>query len=457
MSKVRINDLAREMEVKSRQILDVLGELGLGEGKTHSSSIEDHEADKVRAQFERGSKATGHASGTSSRGSQSIAPKIDLSHVSKPGDVMKAILAKKQEQEAEARRGAAPPRPAPPAAPKAPVKPTTPVVTVAAPPAASCTPGAAQDRSSSPACACHHSLLLHRQSPRDPFRTCSRQSTGVGCFRASSGDRCAAVGSRRGKTACTHCANHDSTARSGARTGTSKAGGAKTDRSPLSLHPPRLKSSRSLRPHRCESPAPIAEVPAVQPLSPPRSTRFPALRRPSRTHPSTQADQAPVSPAPPAPPPIRRVVMPQTGPRPVYKAPIVAPSATAPAAPAAGIQRGKPIFDRRPSGPPSGGPGGYQQRTPRAFKPGQFPGGPRPKHPTRTTPRRLRGTRRSWRSPGLWRTAWIRCDHALAAVLAAHVRCWRPLRPWRSSAPATCRSQRTRRTPAVSPRRRKAR
>ncbi len=54
MSKVRINDLAREMEVKSRQILDVLGELGLGEGKTHSSSIEDHEAEKVRAHFQHG-------------------------------------------------------------------------------------------------------------------------------------------------------------------------------------------------------------------------------------------------------------------------------------------------------------------------------------------------------------------------------------------------------------------
>ena len=32
MSKVRINDLAREMEVKSRQILDILAELGLGAG-----------------------------------------------------------------------------------------------------------------------------------------------------------------------------------------------------------------------------------------------------------------------------------------------------------------------------------------------------------------------------------------------------------------------------------------
>src|SRR6266568_1338269 len=136
MSKVRINDLAREMEVKSRQILDVLGELGLGEGKTHSSSIEEHEAEKVRAQFERGSKAAGHGSAVSSRGSQPITPKIDLSHVSKPGDVMKAILAKKQEQEAEARKGSASARTVAPPAPKA----APPVVTVAAPPAAPARP-----------------------------------------------------------------------------------------------------------------------------------------------------------------------------------------------------------------------------------------------------------------------------------------------------------------------------
>ncbi len=108
MSKVRINDLAREMEVKSRQILDVLGELGLGEGKTHSSSIEDHEAEKVRAQFQHGRQGS-HGGAGSSRASQGITPKIDLSHVSKPGDVMKAILAKKQEQEAEARKSHVPP------------------------------------------------------------------------------------------------------------------------------------------------------------------------------------------------------------------------------------------------------------------------------------------------------------------------------------------------------------
>jgi len=39
MSKVRINDLARELEVKSRPILDALEAIGVT-GKTHSSSIE---------------------------------------------------------------------------------------------------------------------------------------------------------------------------------------------------------------------------------------------------------------------------------------------------------------------------------------------------------------------------------------------------------------------------------
>ena len=48
MSKVRINDLARELEVKSKAILDALTAVGVTEKKTHSSSIEDHEAEKVR-------------------------------------------------------------------------------------------------------------------------------------------------------------------------------------------------------------------------------------------------------------------------------------------------------------------------------------------------------------------------------------------------------------------------
>jgi translation initiation factor IF-2 len=41
MSKVRINDLARELEVKSKAILDALPLVGVTEKKTHSSSMED--------------------------------------------------------------------------------------------------------------------------------------------------------------------------------------------------------------------------------------------------------------------------------------------------------------------------------------------------------------------------------------------------------------------------------
>src|SRR3954467_11721183 len=100
MSKVRINDLARELEVNPAAILDILPEVGVTETKTHSSSLEGDEADRVRTHFGHAAvRPSGYASGGSSRAQQTVQPKIDLSHISKPGDVMKAILAKKQEEE----------------------------------------------------------------------------------------------------------------------------------------------------------------------------------------------------------------------------------------------------------------------------------------------------------------------------------------------------------------------
>ena len=108
MSKVRINDLARELEVKSKGVLDILKELGLGAGKTHSSSLEEQEADQVRAHFERGKPAAAAASTHAAKATQTIQPKIDLSHISKPGDVLKAVLAKHQEEEEAAKRGRMP-------------------------------------------------------------------------------------------------------------------------------------------------------------------------------------------------------------------------------------------------------------------------------------------------------------------------------------------------------------
>jgi translation initiation factor IF-2 len=51
MGKIRINDLARELEVKSKVILEYLPELGITDKRSHSSALEDEIADRVRAHF----------------------------------------------------------------------------------------------------------------------------------------------------------------------------------------------------------------------------------------------------------------------------------------------------------------------------------------------------------------------------------------------------------------------
>ena len=103
MSKVRINDLARELEVKSRAILDVLEAVGVTEKKTHSSSLEEDEAERVRGYLQRG-----RSGAAGSRADNAPKPKIDLSKVSKPGDVLKAILQKKEQEAAAHARPVAP-------------------------------------------------------------------------------------------------------------------------------------------------------------------------------------------------------------------------------------------------------------------------------------------------------------------------------------------------------------
>src|ERR1039457_554633 len=131
MQKIRINDLARELEVKSKAILDALIKVGVTEKKTHSSSIEVDEAERVKKYFAE------HAEPGTSRASRAPAdefkPKIDLSHISKPGDVLKAVTQRAAQHSAVARPATPPthataagprhtvappsaPRPAPPVA-----------------------------------------------------------------------------------------------------------------------------------------------------------------------------------------------------------------------------------------------------------------------------------------------------------------------------------------------------
>jgi len=118
MSKIRINDLARELEVKSKEILDTLTTVGVTEKKTHSSSLEDHEADLVRKHLRSRSDAVPSSARAASRaahGEEEIKTKIDLSHISRPGDVLRAIQ-QKVAVEVPPVRPPAKPQAAPPAA-----------------------------------------------------------------------------------------------------------------------------------------------------------------------------------------------------------------------------------------------------------------------------------------------------------------------------------------------------
>jgi translation initiation factor IF-2 len=57
MGKIRINELARELEVKSNVVIEYLTELGIHDKKSHSSALDDDLADKVRAHFHAGGES----------------------------------------------------------------------------------------------------------------------------------------------------------------------------------------------------------------------------------------------------------------------------------------------------------------------------------------------------------------------------------------------------------------
>jgi translation initiation factor IF-2 len=303
MSKVRINDLARELEVKSKAILDALPLVGVTEKKTHSSSLEEHEAEKVRVHL-RGSSEASSPSARSARplrGEEEIKTKIDLSHISRPGDVLKAITQQKEAVAPPARPSAPPvvarPVVAPPAARPAP------------PPAAPSIPAAVTPAPVHSAVVAHPAIA--EKPPAAPM----------------------------------------------------------TVSAPSVAAPPRLVTP----------PAAVVAPPA--PTAPPVS----ASAAPHPPAPAPRPAAPPVLAGPPQPP-APRMIVPQTGPRPVYKAPPprpVAPVAQA-GAPAAAAMRpapgrpvpGQPIFQRpRPQGPGVGAP-----------RPPLRPGERRPMHPTRTAP-----------------------------------------------------------------------
>ena len=313
MSKIRINDLARELEVKSKAILDVLTEVGVTEKKTHSSSLEDHEADKVRAALQGSGNGQSAKSSRAARpDADAVKPKIDLSHISKPGDVLKAILAK-QKGTAPA-PSAQPPRPVPPPAQEA--KPAAPAVKPAAPsaPAAAAPPRAA--------------------TPITPPRPAAPPTSAA---------------------------------------------------PPANVAPAEPPAARVPSAPAASTAAPVSPAQGQSPNVTAQAPRTAAPTQPAR----------PQAPAP-------RMIVPQTGPRPVYQAP-PRPAAASPRA--TGPQPGQPI--RPMSGRPAAGrpvPGQpiFQRPRPAAGAPGTRPpirpGERRPMHPTRQG---SSGTRPIGVGPGL--------------------------------------------------------
>ena len=118
-NQIRINELARELEVKARAILDYLPEAGVTEKKTHSSSIDVSAAEKVKKHFQSlaQAEAGAEAAAISEKAAKEAAAKA----------------AKRGVPAAAAPTAAAPAKPAPVAAPVAPVAPHVPAP-VAAPP-----------------------------------------------------------------------------------------------------------------------------------------------------------------------------------------------------------------------------------------------------------------------------------------------------------------------------------
>jgi translation initiation factor IF-2 len=356
MSKVRINDLARELEVKAKPILEALVSLGLDpdKKKTHSSSIEVDEAEKVRDYF-----SGRRSSSTPSKPPVEAKPAFSLAHISKPGDAVKAILARKQAEE-EARH--APRRPT--AAAAAPVAAAPSATKTASKPAAQASAPAAE----APAAEAPRRIVpqprQHAQivtPPQPPPAIASKPPVGP-------------VIARPPVVVAPPSAAHATAAQPAATSRPSVAHPAAERPAAASVEAPAVSAAAKRVKHAA---VPVAGAPAATPSatsvasSAEVSAALPdassITEAEHKTDGEDQTIEAEVSAV--AEPPARRVVMPQTGPRPIY---------TAPAGAAHGIQRGRPIFERPRPGA-AGAPGSHPGST-------MAPGARRPMHPTRTYP-----------------------------------------------------------------------
>jgi translation initiation factor IF-2 len=128
-NQVRINELARELEVKAKAIIDLLPGFGVAEKKTHSSSIPVDVAEKVRRTIQ------GQAEAESAAESAAAAEKQAKDSAARAARQRPAAPAVADAPVAPPVAPAAPPAPAPAAA-----KPAPPAAPVATPPQAPAVP-----------------------------------------------------------------------------------------------------------------------------------------------------------------------------------------------------------------------------------------------------------------------------------------------------------------------------
>jgi len=320
MGKIRINDLARELEVKSRAILDALVAVGFLEKKTHSSAVDEDIAEKVRRYLRGGAMPAPAAA-------PAAAPPLSLP-ATPAAAAPQASEVEEVNTTAESVATAAPPKasPQPPAAPRPGLRPA---------------PAVAPEAPKAPP-----------KMPVAPQRPIYRAPSQVHPVPAPASTTPASAAPAPPVP---------------------PPAPAAAPVAPAAPRPaaPVLRPATPVAPFK---PFVHAGTPAPRPTAaapPPRSA--PTIRRPQlNISPNAATPGAPLPPA--APTPGRRLIVPVAPTRPTYTAPPpVRTTHPVPGHPIAGPAPGQPIY-RRPI------PAGARPGVPR---PGVVPEGRRPMHPTR--------------------------------------------------------------------------
>src|SRR5579863_953944 len=308
-NQIRINELARELEVKAKAIIDYLPEAGVTEKKTHSSSIDVEAAVKVREHFRALAEA----------------------------EAEQKAIADKAAKEAAARaarmKPAAAAPPAPPAAIPAPPAPVVPVPSRAAAPPAGAVE--AKPAAAAPPAAVPKPVAV---PPAEPAKIPPAPSPAV-----------AKPVKPAARPAAPPAASPQAPA--AAKPPAAPPVAARHPTSPASAATPARPAAAAARPPAATKPAPAAPKPNWNPLPPGARVNPPAAPRPTASaRPGAQPSRFPARPGqgrPGQPIPGRsgQPIHDRSGaPRPGGRPGILPPDKAPPKA-----EPGKPIYERKPA------------------------------------------------------------------------------------------------------------